>query len=132
MSSRDEPGREHMKSNFQRSVMEAVDRHDDRAMGIVEERAAEAPYAEKAWAVVKEIAGHEDEVLPKNRVKLVLGTAERMSLHRQILDRLDAGMPNERIASDVVAYILEFLSDKEKTANTKGAKKGPIFRRSDQ
>ena len=122
---------EFIQSPFQKSIMGAVERQENRAQGIVEERVNNASEAEKAYAVIKEIVGNEDEVLPKNRVKLVLGTAEKMSMYHQILDRLNAGMPNERIAHDVIEYVLGFLSEKEKTANAKGAKKGPIFRRSE-
>lgn len=120
-----------MTSNFQKSVVESVERNDRRGMGVIEERIAQSSEADRAYDRVKEIVGHEDEVLPKNRVKLTLASAERMSLYQQILDRLEVGKPNHRIAQDVVDYVLKFLGEKEKTANTKGATKGPIFRRSE-
>lgn len=123
---------EFIKSNFQRSIMSSVERQESRAMGVVEERVDQASEADKAYGAIKAMMGDEDEVLPKNRVKLVLGTSEKMSLYRNILDRLNADTPNERTAHEIVAYMIGFLSDKEKTANSKGAKKGPIFRRSDQ
>jgi len=120
-----------IKSNFQKSIMGAVERHENRAQGVIEERCDQASEAEKAYGAIKAMVGSEDEVLPKNRVKLVLGSSERMSLYHSILDRLEVDKPNHRIAQDVVEYVLEFLSEKEKTANSKGAAKGPIFRRSD-
>jgi hypothetical protein len=111
-------------SSMQQGLLDAMERHDQ---GVNPDR----DYAGESFEAIKECLGHEDEITPFKKINLTLSTQQRYDIHRYVMDQMQSGAPPHEAANKVVQAVNEFLEEKQEAHNTKGAAKGPIFRRVD-